>query len=149
MNSIKMTKEWTAIVDIVAIITLLVLSALFPVQANSSIPTSSAQSHQSNNFSFGTAGDWSTNSDTNAIASNMVSHQIQIIIGLGDYCYCGSPSNWWNGLLSPINNIIFRGAQGNHDADSGGLQYLQLFGQSSWTSSFNYKNMHFAPIDRV
>jgi hypothetical protein len=43
---------------------------------------------------------------------------------------------------------MFRGAQGNHDADnSGSSEYLRLFGQNNWTSSFNYKNVHFVPID--
>jgi Calcineurin-like phosphoesterase len=148
----KMAKErTTAIVGIavVAITVLLGVSALFPLQANPAIPTSSStQANQSNNFSFGTAGDWGTNSDTTATASNMASHRIQIVIGLGDFCYCGSPDSWWNGPLAPINHLMFRGAQGNHDADnSGSLEYLRLFGQNNWTSSFNYKNVHFVPID--
>ena len=149
----KMTKErTTAIIGIaaVAITALLGVSALFPLQANPAIPTSSSskQANQSNNFSFGTAGDWGSNSDTAATASNIASHQNQIVIGLGDFCYCGSPDSWWNGPLAPINHLMFRGAQGNHDADnSGSSEYLRLFGQNNWTSSFNYKNVHFVPID--
>lgn len=147
-----MTKErTTAIIGIaaVAITALLGVSALFPLQANSAIPTSSStQANQSNNFSFGTAGDWGSNSDTAATASNIASHQNQIVIGLGDFCYCGSPDSWWNGPLAPINHLMFRGAQGNHDADNtGSSEYLRLFGQNNWTSSFNYKNVHFVPID--
>ena len=149
-----MTKErTTAIIGIaaaVAITALLGVSALFPLQANPAIPTSSSskQANQSNNFSFGTAGDWGSNSDTAATASNIASHQNQIVIGLGDFCYCGSPDSWWNGPLAPINHLMFRGAQGNHDADnSGSSEYLRLFGQNNWTSSFNYKNVHFVPID--
>ena len=150
----KMTKErTTAIIGIaaaVAITALLGVSALFPLQANPAIPTSSSskQANQSNNFSFGTAGDWGSNSDTAATASNIASHQNQIVIGLGDFCYCGSPDSWWNGPLAPISHLMFRGAQGNHDADnSGSSEYLRLFGQNNWTSSFNYKNVHFVPID--
>jgi len=150
----NMTKErTTAIIGIaaaVAITALLGVSALFPLQANPAIPTSSSskQANQSNNFSFGTAGDWGSNSDTAATASNIASHQNQIVIGLGDFCYCGSPDSWWNGPLAPINHLMFRGAQGNHDADnSGSSEYLRLFGQNNWTSSFNYKNVHFVPID--
>jgi hypothetical protein len=149
----KMTKErTTAIIGIaaVAITALVGVSALFPLQANPAIPTSSSskQANQSNNFSFGTAGDWGSNSDTAATASNIASHQNQIVIGLGDFCYCGSPDSWWNGPLAPINHLMFRGAQGNHDADnSGSSEYLRLFGQNNWTSSFNYKNVHFVPID--
>jgi Calcineurin-like phosphoesterase len=148
----KMTKERTTTIvgiAVVAITVLLGVSALFPLQANPAIPTSSStQANQSNNFSFGTAGDWGTNSDTTATASSMASHQIQVVIGLGDFCYCGSPDSWWNGPLAPINHLMFRGAQGNHDADnSGSSEYLRLFGQNNWTSSFNYKNVHFVPID--
>jgi hypothetical protein len=149
----NMTKgRTTAIIGIaaVAITALLGVSALFPLQANPAIPTSSSskQANQSNNFSFGTAGDWGSNSDTAATASNIASHQNQIVIGLGDFCYCGSPDSWWNGPLAPINHLMFRGAQGNHDADnSGSSEYLRLFGQNNWTSSFNYKNVHFVPID--
>jgi hypothetical protein len=150
----KMTKErTTAIIGIaaaVAITALLGVSALFPLQANPAIPTSSSskQANQSNNFSFGTAGDWGSNSDTAATASDIASHQNQIVIGLGDFCYCGSPDSWWNGPLAPINHLMFRGAQGNHDADNtGSSEYLRLFGQNNWTSSFNYKNVHFVPID--
>jgi hypothetical protein len=150
----NMTKgRTTAIIGIaavVAITALLGVSALFPLQANPAIPTSSSskQANQSNNFSFGTAGDWGSNSDTAATASNIASHQNQIVIGLGDFCYCGSPDSWWNGPLAPINHLMFRGAQGNHDADNtGSSEYLRLFGQNNWTSSFNYKNVHFVPID--
>jgi len=150
----NMTKgRTTAIIGIaaaIAITALLGVSALFPLQANPAIPTSSSskQANQSNNFSFGTAGDWGSNSDTAATASNIASHQNQIVIGLGDFCYCGSPDSWWNGPLAPINHLMFRGAQGNHDADnSGSSEYLRLFGQNNWTSSFNYKNVHFVPID--
>ena len=150
----NMTKERTTaiigIAAVVAITALLGVSALFPLQANPAIPTSSSskQANQSNNFSFGTAGDWGSNSDTAATASNIASHQNQIVIGLGDFCYCGSPDSWWNGPLAPINHLMFRGAQGNHDADnSGSSEYLRLFGQNNWTSSFNYKNVHFVPID--
>jgi hypothetical protein len=150
----KMTKERTTaiigIAAVVAITALLGVSALFPLQANPAIPTSSSskQTNQSNNFSFGTAGDWGSNSDTAATASNIASHQNQIVIGLGDFCYCESPDSWWNGPLAPINHLMFRGAQGNHDADnSGSSEYLRLFGQNNWTSSFNYKNVHFVPID--
>jgi len=150
----NMTKgRTTAIIGIaaaVAITALLGVSALFPLQANPAIPTSSSskQANQSNNFSFGTAGDWGSNSNTAATASNIASHQNQIVIGLGDFCYCGSPDSWWNGPLAPINHLMFRGAQGNHDADnSGSSEYLRLFGQNNWTSSFNYKNVHFVPID--
>jgi len=149
-----MTKgRTTAIIGIaaaIAITALLGVSALFPLQANPAIPTSSSskQANQSNNFSFGTAGDWGSNSDTAATASNIASHQNQIVIGLGDFCYCGSPDSWWNGPLAPINHLMFRGAQGNHDADNtGSSEYLRLFGQNNWTSSFNYKNVHFVPID--
>ena len=150
----NMTKgRTTAIIGIaaaVAITALLGVSALFPLQANPAIPTSSSskQANQSNNFSFGTAGDWGSNSNTAATASNIASHQNQIVIGLGDFCYCGSPDSWWNGPLAPINHLMFRGAQGNHDADNtGSSEYLRLFGQNNWTSSFNYKNVHFVPID--
>ena len=150
----NMTKgRTTAIIGIaaaVAITALLGVSALFPLQANPAIPTSSSskQANQSNNFSFGTAGDWGSNSDTAATASNIASHQNQIVIGLGDFCYCGSPDSWWNGPLAPINHLMFRGAQGNHDADNtGSSEYLRLFGQNNWTSPFNYKNVHFVPID--
>ena len=150
----NMTKgRTTAIIGIaaaIAITALLGVSALFPLQANPAIPTSSSskQANQSNNFSFGTAGDWGSNSDTAATASNIASHQNQIVIGLGDFCYCGSPDSWWNGPLAPINHLMFRGAQGNHDADNtGSSEYLRLFGQNNWTSSFNYKNVHFVPID--
>lgn len=148
-----MAKERNTIICIAAaaIAALLGVSALFSIQANPQILTLSSisiQPKQSTNFSFGTAGDWGSNSDTAATASNMASHQTQIVIGLGDFCYCGSPDSWWNGPLAPINHLMFRGAQGNHDADnSGSSEYLRLFGQNNWTSSFNYKNVHFVPID--
>ena len=67
-------------------------------------------------------------SNTKATADNIASHAIQLVIGLGDYCYCDSPDSWWNGPLTSINYITFRGAQGNHDADSGSSEYLKLSG---------------------
>ena len=65
----------------------------------------------------------------------MASHQTQIVIGLGDFCYCGSPDSWWNGPLAPINHLMFRGAQGNHDADnSGGLRISKII----WTEQLDF-----------
>jgi hypothetical protein len=45
---------------------------------------------------------------------------------------------------------MFRGAEGNHEiSDSGknASQLLKDFGQKNWTTSFNYKNVHFVILD--
>ena len=145
MDKLTRTKNTaaTAAAGLVIIVAILLAS----IQSNS-LQSAFSLTNTPSNFSFGTAGDWGTNSDTISTSQNIVSHQVQIIIGLGDYCYCGSPDSWWNGPLSSISHSIpFKGAQGNHDADSGSSEYLKLFGQTNWTSSFNYKNVHFVPID--
>ena len=100
-------------------------------------------------FSFATAGDWGSDSNARQTADNIISHHEPLVIGLGDYCYCGSDSGWWNNVVSPLHSIMFRGSSGNHEFEDshGAADLLQAIGQPSWTYSFNYKNVHFVLLD--
>ena len=101
-------------------------------------------------FSFATAGDWGSNSNTTNTVARIIKSKVPLVIGLGDYCYCASPEVWWNGVVSPLKGIMFRGAEGNHevsDSPNNASELLKDFGQKNWTSSFNYKNVHFVILD--
>ncbi|HEY5630590.1 MAG TPA: metallophosphoesterase, partial [Nitrososphaeraceae archaeon] len=100
-------------------------------------------------FSFATAGDWGSDSNARQTADNIISHHEPLVIGLGDYCYCGSDSGWWNSVVSPLHSIMFRGSSGNHEFEDshGATDLLKAIGQPSWTYSFNYKNVHFVLLD--
>ncbi len=103
------------------------------------------------NFSFGVAGDWSNNTYAKYTANSMANHQVELAIGLGDYCYCytvPAVDSWWTNTMAPLHGK-FIGALGNHDLYDVKSEYAKLFGldTATWYYSFNYHNVHFLAID--
>ena len=60
----------------------------------------------------------------------MLLERLPLVGGLGDYCYCGSDSGWWNGGVSPLHSIMFRGSSGNHEFEDshGATDLLKVIG---------------------
>ena len=131
---------------IIALMTAITITSL--TYAKQDLPSSPPP--PATTFSFATAGDWGSNTNARQTANNIISHHEPLVIGLGDYCYCGSPHTWWNSVIFQLKGVMFRGAEGNHEiSDSGknASQLLKDFGQKNWTTSFNYKNVHFVILD--
>src|SRR5438093_3257704 len=81
-------------------------------------------------FNFGAAGDWSGNSNAVSTAKNMVNHQVELGVGLGDYAYntgSSAVNSWWNNVMTPLHGK-FKGSLGNHDTGDKAT-YASLFGQ--------------------
>src|SRR5690242_7840209 len=101
--------------------------------ASSFSMAAAAATQTSPDYSLGAAGDWSTSTDARETAENMVSHHVQLALGLGDYAYAkgsDSVSSWWNDQMAPLNRTIFEGAMGNHDV-SDSPTYVNKFGSAN------------------
>ena len=95
------------------------------------------------NFNFGSAGDWSCNSNTVNTATSIQNQNPEIVLGLGDYSY-EPTADCWLDIVDPIDQKM-KIAIGNHeDSDSEDLDaYLDHFGMTSQYYSFDYQNVHF------
>jgi 3D (Asp-Asp-Asp) domain-containing protein len=98
-------------------------------------------------FDFGAAGDFGDGSTATDTANLMVNHHIDLFVGEGDYCYCSNAGRWWTGTMRPLSSsgIIAKGSEGNHEVEDsrGGNDLRQIWGESSWQTSFDYRNTHF------
>ena len=98
-------------------------------------------------FDFGAAGDFGDGSTATDTAQSMANHHINLFVGEGDYCYCSSDGGWWTDTMKPLSSsgIIAKGSEGNHEVEDshGGNDLRQIWGESSWQTSFDYKNTHF------
>jgi 3D (Asp-Asp-Asp) domain-containing protein len=98
-------------------------------------------------FDFGAAGDFGDGSTATDTAQLMVNHHIDLFVGEGDYCYCSNDGRWWTDTMRPLSTsgIIAKGSEGNHEVEDGhgGNDLRQMWGESSWQTSFDYKNTHF------
>src|SRR5919198_3549194 len=98
-------------------------------------------------FDFGATGDFGDGSTATDTAQSMVNHHINLFVGEGDYCYCSSDGRWWMNTMKPLSTsgIIAKGSEGNHEVEDshGGNDLREMWGESSWQTSFDYKNTHF------
>jgi len=127
---------------------LAVLMLLLPVLQYFSSQQQFAYATTLSDFSFGTAGDWSSKTSALNTATNMKNHGVVKAIGIGDYAYLTGTSavdSWWKKEMYPVHGI-WKGSEGNHDTQDS-AEYLKLFGQSSWVFSFNYQNVRFISLD--
>lgn len=112
-------------------------------------PSNSGPSSADGEFNIGTAGDWANQKNACDTALNMVSKNVDMAIGLGDYAYSTSSKAvdvWWNNIMGSLHGI-FKGALGNHDVGDEST-YAKDFGQSGpWYYSFNNHGIHFVAIN--
>lgn len=76
------------------------------------------------------AGDFDNKSSTSATMNLMEKHNIQFIIGLGDYSYTSeSISSWFSSVIGPRFQGRMKAARGNHDSSGG----ASTFNQNGWS----------------
>jgi hypothetical protein len=87
-------------------------------------------------FIIGAAGDYGTGGTPTSVANRMGSNGVNLVLGLGDLCYCGSSSganSWANNEMRAIRNV-FKPSRGNHDGSGGqDTTYPRIFAfPTSW-----------------
>jgi predicted MPP superfamily phosphohydrolase len=97
-------------------------------------------------FNFAAAGDWGCTSDTINTVKNIMDHDPELVLALGDLSY-NSSAQCWLDIIEPMadkTKIVF----GNHETDSTKKlkDYMEFFGLEKQYYSFNYENIHFTAI---
>jgi hypothetical protein len=94
-------------------------------------------------FRFGAVGDWSCNSRTQDTIENILSRDVDLILGLGDYSYEDTADCWFD-LIKPIESKI-KIAIADQEVESAAKlsQYMDRFNLTSQYYSFDYYNVHF------
>jgi len=94
-------------------------------------------------FSIASAGDWGCSENTQRTVSNILSRNISLLLGLGDYSYRPTADCWQDLInpLEPITKIVI----GNHDTRPRSLlnEYFNHFNLTNPFYSFNLYNVHF------
>ena len=97
-------------------------------------------------FNFAAAGDWACTSKAKDTVKNIIDHDPELVLALGDLSY-DSGAKCWLEIIKPIKEktkIVF----GNHEADSSKKlkDYLKAFNLEKQYYSFNYQNVHFLAL---
>lgn len=73
---------------------------------------------QTDSFTFGAAGDYSSTSNTDAVFTTAKNSGVNFLLGIGDLSYDtqGSPAGWGTYVKNIIGTLPFVIIQGNHDA---------------------------------
>jgi predicted phosphodiesterase len=101
------------------------------------------------NFSFVTAGDFGCKNEAKRTVENMVRHNPQLVLALGDLSYEKLADCWFE-VMSPLDEPgKIRIVLGDHDIGpelSRFNQYMRHFNMSKPYYSFNYQNTHFVGL---
>jgi Calcineurin-like phosphoesterase len=94
-------------------------------------------------FNFAAAGDWGCTPDTTDTLKNIIDHDPEFVLALGDLSYEDNAKCWLD-IISPVANKTMI-AFGNHDTDSPTKlrDYMDFFGLKGQYYSFNFQNVHF------
>jgi len=97
-------------------------------------------------FSFAAAGDWACTSKAKDTVKNIIDHDAELVLALGDLSYDSSAKCWLK-IIKPIagkTKIVI----GNHEADSSKKlkSYMKAFNLQKQYYSFNYQNVHFLAL---
>ncbi|HEX2409175.1 MAG TPA: metallophosphoesterase, partial [Nitrososphaeraceae archaeon] len=97
-------------------------------------------------FNFAAAGDWACTSKTKDTVKNIIDHDAELVLALGDLSY-DSGAKCWLKIIKPIaekTKIVI----GNHEAESSKKlkDYMKAFHLEKQYYSFNYKNVHFLAL---
>ena len=96
-------------------------------------------------FNFGAAGDWDCRSETTNTVNSIVSRDVELVLGLGDYAYPPEKNvDCWLEIVDPIQDKI-KIAIGNHESESSARlnQLMNYFNLTEQYYSFDYQNVHF------
>ncbi len=97
-------------------------------------------------FNFAAAGDWACTSKAKDTVKNIIDHEAELVLALGDLSY-DSGAKCWLQIIKPIaekTKIVI----GNHEAESSKKlkDYMKAFNLEKQYYSFNYKNVHFLAL---
>jgi hypothetical protein len=117
---------------------------------NTSLSTTTTPTTKSSNriesFNFAAAGDWACTSKAKDTVKNIIDHDAELVLALGDLSY-DSGAKCWLKIIKPIaekTKIVI----GNHEAESSKKlkDYMKAFNLEKQYYSFNYKNVHFLAL---
>src|SRR5918994_616057 len=112
----------------------------------STTTTTTKSSNSIGGFNFAAAGDWACTSKAKDTVKNIIDHDAELILALGDFSYDSSAKCWLK-IIKPIaekTKIVI----GNHEADSSKKlkDYMKAFDLEKQYYSFNYQNVHFLAL---
>ena len=96
------------------------------------------------NFKIAAVGDWGEENETDDVVDYIVDNDYSLVIGLGDYSYTSSDSEWFNNVIDSIDDIFKVMANGNHD-NAGTLE--SHLGVSNSHYSVDFQNVHILVLD--
>jgi Calcineurin-like phosphoesterase len=97
-------------------------------------------------FNFAAAGDWACSSKAKDTVKNIIDHDPELVLALGDLSYDSSAKCWLK-IIKPIAEKT-KITLGNHEADSSKKlkDYMKAFDLEKQYYSFNYQNVHFLAL---
>jgi hypothetical protein len=116
-------------------------------QQNTGLTTTTTKSSKgTGSFNFAAAGDWACTSKAKDTVKNIIDHDAQLILALGDLSYDNSAKCWLK-IIKPIaekTKIVI----GNHEVESSKKlkDYMKAFNLEKQYYSFNYQNVHFLAL---
>ena len=108
--------------------------------------TTKKSSNNIEGFNFAAAGDWACTSKAKDTVKNIIDHDAELVLALGDLSYDNSAKCWLK-IIKPIEEktkIVI----GNHETESSKKLkgYMKAFNLEKQYYSFNYKNVHFLAL---
>ena len=97
-------------------------------------------------FNFAAVGDWACTSKTKDTVKNIIAHNPELVLALGDLSY-DSGAKCWLKIIKPIAEKT-KIAIGNHETESSKKlkDYMKAFNLKKQYYSFNYQNVHFLAL---
>lgn len=113
---------------------------------NTGLSTTTKSASSIGGFNFAAAGDWACTSKAKDTVKNIIDHDPELVLALGDLSY-DSGAKCWLKIIKPIaekTKIVI----GNHEADSSKKlkDYMKAFDLEKQYYSFNYQNVHFLAL---
>jgi hypothetical protein len=108
--------------------------------------TTTKSSNSIGGFNFAAAGDWACTSKAKDTVKNIIDHDSELVLALGDLSYDSSAKCWLK-IIKPIAEKT-KITIGNHEADSSKKlkDYMKAFNLEKQYYSFNYQNVHFLAL---
>jgi len=116
---------------------------------NTALSTTTTKKSSNNieeGFNFAAVGDWACTSKAKDTVKNIIDHDPELVLALGDLSY-DSGAKCWLKIIKPIAEKT-KIAIGNHEAESSKKlkDYMKAFNLEKQYYSFNYKNVHFVAL---
>jgi hypothetical protein len=108
--------------------------------------TTTKSSNSKEGFNFAAAGDWACTSKAKDTVKNIIDHDAELVLALGDLSY-DSGAKCWLKIIKPIAEKT-KIAIGNHEIESSKKlkDYMKAFNLEKQYYSFNFQNVHFLAL---